>query len=103
MTERKILKVPKRRLSCRIEEVTPEMAKAWLLKNPENRPIEEDRVSEYADKMRRGEWKEKMHGGSPLIVMKEGELINGQHRLMAVVKYGKSVRMQVLVYERIKI
>lgn len=48
MTERKILKVPKRRLSSRIEEVTPEMAKAWLLKNPENRPIEEDRVREYA-------------------------------------------------------
>ena len=102
MTERKILKVPKRRLSSRIEEVTPEMAKAWLLKNPENRPIEEDRVREYADKMHRGEWKEKMHGGSPLIVMKEGELINGQHRLMAVVKYGKSVRMQVFVYERKK-
>lgn len=100
MTERKILKVPKRRLSCRTEEVTPEMAKAWLLKNPENRPFEEDRVREYADKMRRGEWKEKIPGDSPLIVMKEGELINGQHRLMAVVKYGKSVRMQVLVYER---
>ena len=82
MTERKILKVPKRRLSCRIEE---------------------GRVREYADKMRRGEWKEKMHDGTPLIVMKEGELINGQHRLMAVVKYGKSLRMQVLVYERIKI
>ena len=103
MTERKILKVPKRKLFCRIEEVTPEMAKAWLLKNPENRPIEEGRVREYADKMRRGEWKEKMSGGTPVIVMKEGELINGQHRLMAVQRYGKSVRMQVLVYERIKI
>lgn len=99
---RKILSISKRRLSCRIEEVTPEMAKAWLLNNPENRPIEEGRVREYADKMRRGEWKEKMPGGAPLIVMKEGELINGQHRLMAVVKYGKSVRMQVLVYERNK-
>ena len=57
-------------------------------------------MREYAEKMQHGEWKEKMSGASPLIVMNEGELINGQHRLMAVLRYGKSVRMQVLVYER---
>lgn len=102
MTERKILEIPKHRIFCGVVEVSPEVAQKLLSNNPENRPIEEDRVREYADKMRRGEWKEKMHGGSPLIVMKEGELINGQHRLMAVVKYGKSVCMQVLVYERKK-
>ena len=102
MTERKILEIPKHRIFCGVVEVSPEVAQKLLSNNPENRPIEEGRVCEYADKMRRGEWKEKMHGGSPLIVMKEGELINGQHRLMAVVKYGKSVRMQVLVYERKK-
>ena len=100
MTERKILKIPKRRLSCTIEEVTPEMAKIWLLNNHENRPIEEHRVREYANKMRCGDWKEKVPDGTPLIVMKGGELINGQHRLMALLKYGKSVRMQVLVYEQ---
>ena len=103
MTERKILELPKHRIFCGVVEVSPEVAQKLLSNNHENRPIEEDRVREYAEKMQHGEWKEKMPGASPLIVMKEGELINGQHRLMAVLRYGKSVRMQVLVYERIKI
>ncbi|MGP1576578.1 MAG: hypothetical protein ACTTH7_03665 [Treponema sp.] len=102
MAKRKIWEVPKQRVSCTVIEVTPQMAEAWLQNNPENRPINEERVREYEDKMRRGEWEEKHRGGEPLIVMKEGELINGQHRLTAVVRNGKSIRMQVMVYERKK-
>ena len=93
---RKILSIPKRRISCTIEEVTPKMAERWLSNNPENRPIEENRVCKYAEKMIRGEWKEKPLDGTPLIVMQEGELINGQHRLMAVLKCGKSIRNLVV-------
>lgn len=101
MAKRKILEIPKRMVSCKVEEVTPSMAKEWLKNNPQNCPLDENLVRSYEEKMRRGEWTEKQKWAAPIIVMKEGGLINGQHRLSALVRYGKSVRMQVAVYSRL--
>jgi len=78
--------------------ISPKQAAAWLSKNPYNRPLKESLVAEYARKMEAGEWKEK--GGIPIWVTEDGELINGQHRLAAVVRFGRPVLLKVQVREK---
>ena len=76
-------------------DVTPEMAAAWLAKNPNRRPLDIYRAEEYARKMRAGEWTERDRRERPLIVAEDGTLLNGQHRLAAIVQTGLTVRMTV--------
>ncbi len=68
--------------------VTPEMAAALLMKNPNNRHIVSGGVKEWANALKRGEWKQ---NGEPIIVSDSGELNDGQHRLTAVVETGISM------------
>ena len=82
-----------------IIEVTPEMATEWLKGNTKNRPINEEKVAEYAEKMRLGEWRERH--SVPIILQSDGRLINGQHRLYAIIRAGVAVRLRVEVYERV--
>ena len=64
--------------------VTPDMATTFLSTNVEfNRPIQPKKVKEWADKMRRGAWK---RTGATLDFDTEGRLINGQHRLQAIIE-----------------
>lgn len=72
--------------------VNPEMASKWLKSNDSNRPASYKRVDSYAEAMARGEW-ELTHQG--IAFFTDGTLADGQHRLMAIVKSGKSVSMQV--------
>lgn len=74
-------------------QVTPELAAQWLEKNhPNNRALREKTVKQYADMMRRGEWQLSPQGVS---FTQSGYLIDGQHRLAAVVKSGCTVPMYV--------
>lgn len=73
--------------------VTPAIAAEWLAKNQDNRPVSKATVDLYAKEMRSGLW---FSGGADAIVFsKSGSLINGQHRLHAIVKSGISVEMGV--------
>lgn len=65
-----------------------------LSRNNGNRPLDEARVSDYEAKMREGKWHE---GGSPIIITSSGELRNGQHRLVAIVRYGQPVLLRVQI------
>jgi hypothetical protein len=65
--------------------ITPLLAKAILEKNANNRKIRKDRVDRYASDMSRGDFR---FCFSPLIFGKNGILLDGQHRLLAVVKSG---------------
>lgn len=66
-----------------VSTITPAMASEMLALNiDKNRKLRKDRVSLYADHMRNGQW---MLTGEP-IIFSEGQLINGQHRLMACVE-----------------
>jgi hypothetical protein len=76
-----------------ILEVTPEMAEAWLEKNTRNRSLRESRVVNTAGALMRGEWK---LTGDCIVFDEAGELINGQHRLHAIVLSGVSGRLVVL-------
>jgi hypothetical protein len=65
-----------------IELVTPEQAQEWLQGNVDNRKLRETRVLGHARTLERGEWD---LTGDSLVFDAEGVLINGQHRLTAVV------------------
>ena len=84
-----------------MQEVTPKLAATWLSDNPQSRPLDEERVAEYAERMRSGEWNERVKGESlPIEHLDTGRLLNGQHRLAAVVRAGVAVRLRVAVYGR---
>lgn len=73
--------------------ITPELAREYLAKNiDKNRPIRKAVVHSYAEQMKRGEWKITPQGIS---FDQKGRLIDGQHRLMAIIESGAKVPMYV--------
>lgn len=74
-------------------KVTPELAQHYLTFNRNNWDVVTARIEEYADEMRRGEWKE---NGDSICFTKNARLIDGQHRLQAIIKSGVTVFMLVV-------
>lgn len=79
-------------IDSKVEIITPSMAKEYLEKNVKNRPINLKTVNKYAEDMASGNW-ELTHQG--IAFNENGELIDGQHRLQAVIKSEASVEMMV--------
>lgn len=76
-----------------IVDVTPERATEWLARNSNNRKLSPQVVSQYADAMTRGEW----NIGNAAIAFDSGEnLIDGQHRLQAVIRSGVTIKQMVI-------
>jgi hypothetical protein len=73
-------------------DVTPEMAARWLKNNFGNRPIRWDTVKAYARDMLNGLWVPTHQG---LAFNDKDALIDGQHRLHAIVMSGVTIRMMV--------
>lgn len=73
-------------------DVTPEMAETWLKRNFNNRPVSMDTVRAYAREMKRGRWLP-VHQGIAFDM--EDNLVDGQHRLMAIVMAARPVRLMV--------
>lgn len=80
-------------LEYRVETITPQMAQEWLALNAHNRNASKARVRAYARDMARGHWP---YTGDPIRFNGNGELIDGQQRLMAVVESGKSLQALVI-------
>lgn len=74
--------------------VTPEIAELWLQRNVNNRPIRAARVASLARDMDADHWK---YTGEAIKFDTEGNLLDGQHRLAAVVKSGATVKMLVVI------
>lgn len=72
--------------------VTPETAARWLAYNESNRPLNKKTVLKYLETMKRGKWQ---LNGQMIIFSSCGVLLDGQHRLSAVVSYGQPVLMDV--------
>lgn len=72
--------------------ITPEMAKEFLANNPINRNIRNKRLAKYCDAIKKGEW---TLSPSPISFSKDGRLLDGQHRLTAIVLTGIPVKMVV--------
>jgi hypothetical protein len=69
------------------------MAAAWLSKNTKNRSLSAGRVEQYARDMSQGKWKMTHQG---IAFNGNGTLVDGQHRLAAIVKAGKPIKMMVV-------
>lgn len=65
--------------------VTPEMAEQWLTKNVGNRRIRKAILNRYSRDLAAGRWRE---NGSSIVIAKNGNLLDGQHRLSAIVQTG---------------
>lgn len=76
-----------------IELVTPIVAKKMLEGNTSNRKLRKSRVAQYADAMKRGQWE---ISPDAITISKTGQLLNGQHRLNAIVASGESCQLLIL-------
>ena len=74
--------------------VTPGLASQWLERKSKNRRVSGEHVKKLANEMVCGRWE---LNGVPIIFDLEGKLIDGQHRLEAVVMSGVDI-MSVVVF-----
>jgi hypothetical protein len=74
-------------------KIGPEQAKALLDKlHPMQRSVTRRAVAEYAETMKAGLWTLSPHG---IVIDAEGRLVDGQHRMQAVVKSGVTCEFDV--------
>lgn len=78
-------------MTSSVELITPHKAQEYL-RNNHNRPLSKRIVHGYAQQMRRGEWVLTHQG---LAFSADGQLLDGQHRLSAIIASGCSVSMLV--------
>ena len=72
--------------------ITPEMAKAFLENNTINRKLRITTVKQLSQAIKRGEWIVTHQGIS---ISKNGRLLDGQHRLYAIIDSGIAVKIAV--------
>lgn len=76
----------------KVVTITPSLAAEYLKNNKNNRPIRNGHVKFLADQMRNGQW---VLNGAPIIFVGRA-LIDGQHRLSAIIKSGRPVSVLVV-------
>jgi hypothetical protein len=74
--------------------ITPDYAKQLLSANPGNRKVKTDRVLMYANDMQNGRWKS--NTGENIKISKTSKVLDGQHRLLALIKTGMSIEFLVI-------
>lgn len=79
-------------LTASVEVITPEIAASLLERNTGNRAVRRAVVSQLARDMKRGHWQLSHQG---IAIAPDGRLLDGQHRLNAIVEAGIPVRMVV--------
>jgi hypothetical protein len=76
-----------------IEKISPIVAQKMLEKNTRNRPLSVGRYEKYAKAIKNGEW---LMNGDAIRFSKTGVLLDGQHRLNAIIKSGATVESLVI-------
>lgn len=75
-----------------VDSVTPEQARAYLLKNRHNRPLMQHHVDRLATLILKGQWIVTHQG---IAFDTEGFLLDGQHRLAAIVQANRAVQLRI--------
>lgn len=75
------------------EAITPTVAQELLGRNDHNRPLTKSRVASLASDMVSGRW---VMNGEAIKLAKDGTLLDGQHRLAAVVQANVPINMLVV-------
>lgn len=76
-----------------LTNVSPETASAWLLSNTHNRNLRQPLVLAYAADMANGDWR---WNGETIKFAEDGTLLDGQHRLAAIVEANTTMQMLVV-------
>lgn len=76
-----------------VREITPELANELLNRNGINRNLNQRLVDGLVHEMKTGNWK---LTGQGITISKTGKLLDGQHRLSAIIQYGKGVQMLII-------
>jgi len=74
------------RLEIHREHIGPDRASMLLSNMSKNRRVNQARLDQYRRAMENGDWQ--FEEGSPIKVSEDGNLLDGQHRLLAVVETG---------------
>lgn len=73
--------------------ITPECASQWLKCNRNNRPVRHRHVEFLADEITSSNWQ---LNGQPIVISENEEVLDGQHRLMAIIESGIAVKSLVV-------
>jgi hypothetical protein len=79
-------------MKTKVETITPQVAKSYLLRNTHNRTPKPTMIEEFAREMRAGRWALTHQG---IAFDEENVLLDGQNRLLAIMEAGVSVEMPV--------
>ncbi len=70
-------------ITTEIREIGPAEASELLTKNVQNRKVASHAISKYVADMKNGDW---LFDGAPIRISSTGKLLDGQHRLTAVLQ-----------------
>lgn len=82
-----------KKITHELTNITPVIAEKWLGQNHGNRNLRSRKVANYARDMRNGAW---MTSGDSIKFDWNGRMIDGQHRLEAVIESGATIRVLVV-------
>ena len=75
-----------------ITTITPAEATNWLRANCKNRPVRKAHVEFLAREMKGGNWRV---NGQPIIIADNEQVLDGQHRLLAIIEAGIPIKTMV--------
>ncbi len=75
-----------------VKYVGPKLAEALLSSNSHNRSVSYHRVQTLANEMRSGKWQ---LNGETIVISDSGKLLDGQHRLYAILESGCTVQLAI--------
>lgn len=88
------LKIRHLPLVSRTERITPKIARQWLDdQHVRQRPVAQARVHAYAADMKAGRWQQT---GESIKFDNDGQLLDGQHRLRAIIEAGATIEVMVV-------
>ena len=73
-------------------EITPEIAEIFLKGNAENRPVSKTNIERLVAEINGGRWQ---MNGETIVIANDGSLNDGQHRCLAVIGTGCSIKSMV--------
>jgi hypothetical protein len=73
--------------------ITPQDATAWLRCNKINRPVRRRHMLFLAGEITDGNWQ---LNGQPIVIADDEQVLDGQHRLLAIIEAGKPIKSLVV-------
>ena len=88
-----------RLLGTKRVRMTPDLAQQFLDRHPPNNGLYWPNVREYAQMMREGRWNRRYRDGNTILIDQDARVINGNHRMRAIVESGATLVLLVQVIQ----